>query len=307
MIHLGTNPIAWSNDDDQSLGAEIPLEQCLREAGEIGFDGIEMGHKFPRDPAALWAVLARHGLRLVSGWHSLNLLTRSVEDEKVAIQPHLNLLEAMGCKVCITCETSNAIYGNNAIPLTESPVFPTEGWAKFGASVEAVAECCAARGITLVYHHHMGTIVETEAEIDAFMAATGPATHLLLDTGHACFAGANPEQLASNHMPRIAHLHAKNVRPQIMERVRNGRWSFLESVRRGIFTVPGDPEGAIAFEPVLKIAARHSYRGWVVIEAEQDPAVRDPSHYQSVGLAALKRMARETGLDTSEPERGNMR
>lgn len=297
MILYGTNPIAWSNDDDHSLGADIPLETCLRQAGEIGFDGIEKGHKFPTDPDALKAALAPHGLRFVSGWYSLNLLARSVEEEKRAIQPHLDLLRAMGSTVCIVCECSNAVHGDDAVAVNDRPRLPDGDWARFGAAVEAVAEHCAAQGVTLVYHHHMGTVVETEDEIDRFMAETGPATKLLLDTGHAFFGGGDLEALARRHMGRVGHLHAKNVRPDVMRQVRAEGLSFLEGVRRGVFTVPGDPEGGVAFEPVLSIAAGHGYSGWLVIEAEQDPAARDPVVYQSMGLGALRRMAREAGLD----------
>ncbi len=300
MIRYGTNPIAWSNDDDQSLGADISLEQCLREAGEIGFDGIEKGHKMPTEAPALRKALAPHGLKFVSGWHSLNLLAHGIEAEKAAIQPHLDLLKAMGCQVCIACETSNAIHGNDAAPIADSPVLADGAWEAFGASVEAIAETCADQGITLVYHHHMGTVVETAAEIDAFMAATGPATHLLLDTGHAFLGGVDPERLARRYMGRIAHIHAKNVRPAVMAEVQTQRLSFLEGVRRGVFTVPGDPEGAVAFKPVLRIAAEQGYGGWLVIEAEQDPAVRNPMYYQSMGLEALTRMARQAGLDKGE-------
>lgn len=297
MILYGTNPIAWSNDDDQTLGADISLEQCLAEAGAIGFDGIEKGHKMPVEPAALRAALAPHGLRFVSGWHSLNLLAHSVEAEKQAIQPHLDLLKAMGCKVCIVCETSNAIHGRDDLPLAQSPVLADADWAGFGADVEAVAEHVAAQGLTLVYHHHMGTVVETPAEIDRFMAATGPATRLLLDTGHCFFGGGDPVALAGRHMGRVSHIHAKNVRPAVMAQVQAEGLSFLEGVRRGVFTVPGDAEGGVDFAPVLRIAAEHGYEGWVVIEAEQDPAVRNPRDYQSLGLAALRRFAREAGLD----------
>jgi inosose dehydratase len=300
MILYGTNPIAWSNDDDQTLGADIPLETCLREAGEIGFDGIEKGHKMPTEPGALKAALDPHGLKFVSGWHSLNLLTHSVEDEKKAIQPHLDLLKAMDCKVCIVCETSNAIHGNDDMALADSPALPIDQWAKFGADVEEIAAYCADQGITLVYHHHMGTIVESADEIHAFMAHTGPKTHLLLDTGHALFGGADPEDLAKRYMDRVAHIHCKNVRPIIRKQVEAEGLSFLEGVRRGVFTVPGDREGEVQFEPVLKIAADHGYRGWLVIEAEQDPAVRNPFEYQSLGLKSLKAMAKATGLDKGD-------
>lgn len=297
MILYGTNPIAWSNDDDQSLGADISLEQCLRDAKEIGFDGIEKGHKMPTDPEGLKAALAPHGLQFISGWHSLNLLTHSVEHEKKSIQPHLDLLKAMGCKVCIVCETSNAIHGRDDLPLSQSPVLPDNQWAQFGADIETIAAYCAEQGIMLAYHHHMGTVVENGEEIDRFMAVTGPATKLLLDTGHAWFAGVDPEVLAKKYMDRVVHLHAKNVRADIKTQVETQGLSFLEGVRRGVFTVPGDPEGAVAFGPVLRVAAAHNYSGWLVIEAEQDPAARNPFKYQSMGLKALKEIARATGLD----------
>jgi len=298
MIKYGTNPIAWSNDDDQTLGAHISLQTCLKEVGEIGFDGIEKGHKFPVEPAALKAELEPNGLAFVSGWHSLNLLAHSVEDEKKAIQPHLDLLKAMGCKVCIVCETSNAVHGNDEVAVNDRPRLADGDWQEFGAKVEEIASFCEAQGITLVYHHHMGTVVETAEEIDRFMAVTGPATKLLFDTGHCYFGGGDPVEVASRHMARVAHLHAKNVRADVMEDVRNNNLSFLEGVRRGVFTVPGDDEGAVDFDPVLRIAAEHGYSGWLVIEAEQDPDVRNPFKYQSMGLKALKASAARTGLDT---------
>jgi inosose dehydratase len=302
MILYGTNPIAWSNDDDRSLGAHISLDQCLDETAKIGFDGIEKGHKFPQEPATLKAVLEPRGLRYVSGWHSLNLLVNSVEDEKKAMQPALDLLKAMGSKVIIVCETSNAIHGDDGKAVNDRPKLPDSDWKSFGAGVEALAEFAAGQGISLVYHHHMGTIVESEAEIDRLMAHTGPHAKLLLDTGHCLFGGGDPERAAKNHMARVGHIHAKNVRPDIAAQVRNEGLSFLEGVRRGVFTVPGDKEGGVSFPPVLKIAADHGYEGWLVIEAEQDPDVRNPFEYQSMGLSSLKAMAQAAGLDKG---RGN--
>ncbi len=302
MILYGTNPIAWSNDDDRSLGAHISLDQCLDETAKIGFDGIEKGHKFPQEPAALKAVLEPRGLRYVSGWHSLNLLVNSVEDEKRAMQPALDLLKAMGSKVIIVCETSNAIHGDDGKAVNDRPKLPDSEWKSFGAGVEALAEFAAGQGISLVYHHHMGTIVESEDEIDRLMAHTGPHAKLLLDTGHCLFGGGNPERAASNHMARVGHIHAKNVRPDVAAQVRNEGLSFLEGVRRGVFTVPGDKEGGVSFPPVLKVAADHGYEGWLVIEAEQDPDVRNPFEYQSMGLSSLKAMAQAAGLDKG---RGN--
>lgn len=300
MIFYGTNPIAWSNDDDRSLGAHISLEQCLDEAAQIGFDGIEKGHKLPQTPEGLRQVLDPRGLKFVSGWHSLNLLTNSIEEEQAAMQPFLDVLKAMGSDVIITCETSNAIHGSDDIPLADRPILKAEQWTTFGKGLEALAEYASAQGITLVYHHHMGTIVETEDEIDRLMQHTGPYTKLLLDTGHCYFSGGDPECVARKHMARVAHIHAKNVRPQIADQVGHERLSFLEAVRRGVFTVPGDVEGGVDFGPVLKIAAEHGYSGWIVIEAEQDPDVRNPYEYQSLGLKSLKEYAASTGLDTKQ-------
>ncbi len=300
MIRYGTNPIAWSNDDDRTIGAHISLEQCLREAAEIGFAGIEKGHKMPSDGLELKTLLASYGLAFVSGWHSLNLLVNDIETEKRAIQPHLDMLKANGCTVCIVCETSNAVHGNDRIALRDRPVLEAGRWQAFCDGVEAIAAHCAAQGIDLVYHHHMGTIVENREEIGRLMAGTGPATKLLLDTGHAWFGGSDPAELAASYMERVRHIHAKNVRPAVRRQVEQQGLSFLEGVRRGVFTVPGDPEGAVEFAPVLKIAADHGYQGWLVIEAEQDPDVRNPFHYQSMGLKALRAAAQAAGLDSAQ-------
>ncbi|KQT84105.1 myo-inosose-2 dehydratase [Aurantimonas sp. Leaf443] len=298
MIRYGTNPIAWSNDDDFSIGAHLTLEDCLSDCRTIGFDGIEKGHLMPSDPEALKAKLAEYGLVFVSGWHSTNLLVNDVETETAAIQPHLDLLKANGSTVCIVCECSNTVHGDDTKAVfRDRPVLSPEEMQAFGARLEELAAFCAAQGIDLVYHHHMGSIVQTGAEIDALMAATGPATKLLLDTGHAWFGGADPEAVARKHMARVRHIHAKNVRPDIATAVLEENLSFLEGVRRGAFTVPGDQEGVVDFVPVLRIAAEHGYDGWLVIEAEQDSALRNPLDYQSLGHRSLKAFAAEAGLD----------
>ncbi|MBO0343994.1 myo-inosose-2 dehydratase [Roseibium sp. CAU 1637] len=298
MIQFGTNPIAWANDDDQSLGVDIPTERILDEAGRlIGFDGIENGHRWPQDdPEALKQLLASHGLKFISGWHSLNLLAHFVEDEKRAIQPHLDKLKHNGCKVCIVCETSNSVQGL-AKPLSTRPTLAAEGMKAFGKKVEEVAQFCADQGIDLVYHHHMGTVVQSSEDIDAFMAATGPATKLLFDAGHCYFAGGEPATVLAKHIDRVRHFHAKNVRNEIRTRVEREGLSFMDGVRAGVFTVPGDQEGTVDFSPLLKILADNGYEGWIVIEAEQDPDARNPLLYQTLGLHTLKRIARETGLN----------
>ena len=297
MIRYGTNPIAWSNDDDPSLGAFISLEQCLKEAGEIGFDGIENGHKFPQDPDELRSKLEPNGLVFVSAWHSLNLLAQSVDAEKQAIDPHIDRLLAMGCDVCIASECSNTVHGSQTTPLSQRPILTAEEWPVFGAHVEAIAEYTRSRGLDLVYHPHMGTVVQTPGEYDLLMQHTGPATRLLFDTGHCYFGGGDPAEVLARHAHRLGHLHTKNVRPEIMRQVQDEDLPVIEAVRRGVFTVPGDDEGAVNFEAVMKVVADAHYDGWLVIEAEQDAALRNPFHYQSLGLNSLKAMARASGLD----------
>jgi inosose dehydratase len=297
MIQFGTNPIAWANDDDQTIGADIPTARILDEAGrQIGFDGIENGHRWPEDPVELREMLGSYGLAFISGWYSTELLTRSVEDEIKAFQPHLAKLRENGCKVCVTCETSNAIHSMTDVPVNDKPSLSPEGMAEFGAKIEEFAAYMASQGIHLAYHHHMGTIVESPEEIDAFMAATGSATKLLFDAGHCFFGGGDPAAVLARHIDRVVHFHAYIVRPDVAKRVRDERLSFIQGVLAGAFTVPGDQEGAVDFAPLLKQLAEHGYDGWIVIEAEQDPDVRNPLLYQTLGLATLKRQAREVGL-----------
>ncbi|OCX67374.1 myo-inosose-2 dehydratase [Thioclava sp. SK-1] len=298
MIKFGTNPIAWANDDDQTIGADIPTQAILHEAGElIGFDGIENGHRWPQDdPEALRALLAEYGMTFISGWYSTELLTRSVAEEIEAVQGHLAKLVHNGCKVCIVCECSNTVHGSATTPVNDRPVLTPAQMVEFGAKMEAFAAYLAQEGITLVYHHHMGTVVESPEEIDAFMAATGPATHLLFDAGHCTFGGGDPAQVLARHIDRVGHVHAKNIRADVTARVRSQNLSFLQGVMAGAFTVPGDQDGAIDFQPLLRILKQAGYDGWIVIEAEQDPHLRNPLLYQTLGLHTLKRIARAEGL-----------
>jgi inosose dehydratase len=297
MILFGTNPIAWANDDDQTIGADIATARILDEAGrQIGFDGIENGHRWPDDPEELRALLASYGLKFISGWYSVELLTRSVEAEIAACQHHLAKLRHNACKVMIVCETSNAIHGDPGKPVNDRPRLTDGEMVEFGRKLEAFAAYLATQGMTLVYHHHMGTIVESPEEIDALMAATGPHVHLLFDAGHCAFGGGDPAQVLAKHIDRVRHFHAKNIRPDVVARVRAEGMSFLQGVIAGAFTVPGDQEGAIDFAPLLQQLASASYEGWIVIEAEQDPKVRNPLLYQTLGLATLKRQAKAAGL-----------
>jgi myo-inosose-2 dehydratase len=288
-IRFGANPIIWSNDDLRELGAEISLETCLGQARQIGFDGMELGHKFPRDADELSAILGRFGLACISGWYSSALLSRDAAAELRELRPHLDLLEALGSTVLVFADTSGAIHGDLRRPLAQRPQLAPSDWRQFGRRVTEVATATAAEGVRLVYHHHMGTVVQSEADIDALMDATGPEVGLLLDTGHARFAGADPAALARRYASRIGHFHAKDVRAEVAALAGEGGWSFLRAVVEGVFTVPGD--GCVPFDRVFQ--ELRDYSGWVVLEAEQDPKKADPLTYASLGLRNLRRLVAE--------------
>jgi myo-inosose-2 dehydratase len=296
-IRLGANPIGWSNDDLQEIGGETPLETCLAEAREAGFEGMELGNKFPREAAALKAALAPFGLACIGGWHSIELLKRSAREEFDLAGPHRALLKAMGTDVFIVAETSNAIHGDRATPLSRRPYLPAGGWPPYGAKITEFAELLAAEGLRLCYHHHMGTIVQSEVDIHAFMANARPPVHLLLDTGHATWGGADPAALARRYRSRISHVHCKDVREAKMHEARAGDWSFLDSIlgagdELGVYTVPGD--GMVDFVGVFR--ELNGYSGWVVLEAEQDPKKAPPLAYAKKGVAHLKASLRKSGL-----------
>jgi inosose dehydratase len=288
-VRLGINPLTWSNDDLPSLGADIPLETCLREAREAGFDGVELGNKFPRDAAVLGPILARHDLSLVSGWYSLRLLERGVDAEFAAMQPHFALLHALGCDVMVACDVTGCVHGDLDARLSGRPHLATSQWGAFGERLTRLAERMQAAGLTMAYHHHMGTVVQGGIDVERLMQNTGPAVGLLLDTGHLRFAGADPVEFATRYADRIVHVHCKDLRPAVLAQQLNRDSSFLDAVLNGVFTVPGD--GCIDYAAVLAPIARAGYRGWLVVEAEQDPVIADPPTYARMGHANLARVA----------------
>ena len=284
-VRLGINPLTWSNDDLPAMGADIPLERCLAEASAAGYAGVELGHKFPRRADALAPLLARHGLALVSGWYSLRLCERDVMLEFEAMQPHLDLLRTLGSDVMVCAEVTGCVHSERAVRLSQRPRLEGELHQRFADRLTSLAERMQASGMRLAYHHHMGTVIQTEAEIDALMRDCGPVVQLLLDTGHLLYAGGDPARVAQRHAGRIAHVHCKDIRPEVLRRAHNQDASFLEAVLQGVFTVPGD--GCIDFAPVLGALRRHAYGGWLVVEAEQDPAIADPVTYAGIGYRHL--------------------
>ena len=298
MIRLGTNPIAWSNDDLPELGGGTPVETCLAEARQAGFTGIEKGNKFPEDPAALTALLHRHGLRFVSGWYGAELRHRAVEDEIAAMRPHLDLLRECGATVMVFAETSGTVQGRRDTPVADRPVMTEAEWPVFLDRLGRLGGWMAGQGVRIAFHHHMGTVIETEAEIDRLMLGTPDSVGLLFDTGHLAFAGADPGRVAARWAGRIVHVHAKDVRRETLARARAERWSFLDSVVRGVFTVPGD--GMLDFAAALRPLRDADYAGWMIVEAEQDPALAPSLAYATAGYRHLRATAEALGFAIEE-------
>ncbi len=293
-VRIGANPIAWSNDDLPELGGETALETCLAEAHQAGFAGIEKGNKFPTDPKALKEVLERHGLVFVSGWYGAELRTRSLEAEIAAMQSHFDLLHAMGSAVMVFAETAGTVQGRRNVPVTDRPRMREAEWPGFLDRLGRLGEWMAVRGVRIAFHPHMGTVIENAEEIDRLLEGTPPSVGLLLDTGHLFFAGADPAGIAVRWAARINHVHAKDIRAEVLARVRSERLSFLDAVVSGVFTVPGD--GTLDFSAALAPLAKVGYAGWLIVEAEQDPAKAHPLTYARKGYAHLRAVAEQVGF-----------
>jgi inosose dehydratase len=288
-VRIGINPLTWTIDDLPEVGGETSLETCLAEARAAGFEGVELGCKFPRTAPELRAALAPHGLALVSGWYSASLLVRDANAEFEAMRPHRELLDALGCEVVVVAETTRCIHGERGTRLSQRPVLAPADWPRFAGRLEELGKRLQDVGLRLAYHHHMGTVVQTEDEVDRLMDACDDSVSLLLDTGHLTFAGGDPVRAATRHAGRIAHLHCKDVRLAVLSRSVNRDSSFLDAVLDGVFTVPGD--GCVDYPGVLEPVARAGYRGWLVVEAEQDPAVAPSAEYAALGYRNLRRFA----------------
>jgi inosose dehydratase len=294
-IRFGVSPIAWINDDMPELGGDTPVESVLEDIRDIGFVGVELGGKFPRDPRSLRELLGRYRLDLVAGWYSSNLLVRDAEAETEAMRSHLELLQSLGSGVFVIAETSNAIHGDRSRPLADSPTLSDEQWKLFGERLSKVADFVRSEGLRLAYHHHLGTVVETADELDRFLTETGPNVGLTLDTGHAALGGIDAMSVIRNRPERVTHVHCKDVRRRIFDRLMNERRSFLDGVLEGMFTVPGD--GDLDFQPVFEALSAVGYSGWVVVEAEQDPAIADPRAFARIGFGTLRSAARLARLE----------
>ncbi|MDR2687117.1 MAG: myo-inosose-2 dehydratase [Oscillospiraceae bacterium] len=289
-ISLGSAPIAWTNDYMPDLGGENTFEQCVSEMALAGFAGCEVGNKYPTDPSALKKALGLRGLAICNRWFSSFLVTKPFDEVAREFEAQLDFLSYLGAKVIGASEQSFSVQGAPKPVFDEKPVLGDAQWDLLCTGLNKLGEIAAKRGMKLTFHHHMGTAVQTEAEIGRLMAGTDPAlVHLLFDSGHLSFAGIDPVRVLEKHAGRVAHVHLKDIRPAVVRRVRDERLSFLQAVRLGAFTVPGD--GCVDFAPLFAILGAADYAGWFVVEAEQDPALANPFEYALKARKYIKEVA----------------
>lgn len=290
-VKLGIAPIAWTNDDMPELGAENTFEQCISEMALAGFKGTEVGNKYPKDVKVLKKALELRGMKIASAWFSAYLTTKPYEETEKAFITHRDFLHEMGAKVIVVSEQGHSIQGKMEVPIFKNkPLFTEEEWEKLSTGLDKLGKLAKERDMKLVYHHHMGTGVQTTEEIDRLMEITdSELVYLLYDIGHLVYSGEEPIEVLNKYIDRIKHVHLKDVRKNVINLVKEKDMSFLQSVKSGAFTVPGD--GDIDFEHIFKILAENNYEGWLLVEAEQDPEKANPCEYAMKARKYIKEKA----------------
>lgn len=293
-VFLGMAPIGWCNDDMPELGGENTFRQIVSEMALAGFTGCEIGNKYPHDPVELKRELDLRGMRIASRWFSSFLLAKPYEETEKEFIKELDFLSAVGANRINVSEQSYSIQGQTETPILGDAkyVMNDEEWERFCDGLNKLGEVAAKRGFKLCFHHHMGTVVQTAAETDRMMQNTDPRyVFLCYDTGHFTFAGEDPLTMLKKYADRVGHVHLKDMRREVVDRVKPEGWSFLKAVREGAFTVPGD--GCVAFDPIFELLSKAGYEGWLLVEAEQDPAKANPLEY---AIKARKFIREHTGL-----------
>ena len=294
-IKLGIAPIAWSNDDMPELGGETTLEQCLSEASKAGFTGIESGGKFPKNSKELIPKLEKENLQLCSGWYGATLLKNTPKEEFKLMREQMDLFKDCKSPCMVFAEVTNSVQGDPKTPLSKKPKLSEDEWKLLISRINEISKMMIDENMPLAYHHHMGTVIETEDETRRLIESTSDSVKLLIDTGHMLFAGGNSIKLTEDFMERIIHVHCKDIRKNVLEKSLKNDSTFRQAFLDGAFTVPGD--GCIDYKPFLTVLKNRNYAGWLVVEAEQDPAKANPFEYAKIGYNYLSKTAKDCGFD----------
>ena len=294
-VYLGITPTGWVNDDDISIDDNIPFKQIVSEMGLAGFQGSSIGHKYPTDTKVLKAELKLRNLKISEPWASTYFTVKDMKEQTIEnFKERMKFIKEMGGNTMVVAELGHAVHQQPVAPLPNKPKFTDEQWNEMVNGLNELGKLAVKNGMKLCYHPHIGTGVEKLEDIDRLMEDTDPRyVNLLLDTGHLYYAGVNPLEVTKKYADRIKHVHLKNIRKSVLEKSINDNRSFLDSIRDGVFTVPGDPEGEINFEPIFQELANANYEGWLVVEAEQDPKKANPLQYAQMARNYLQEV---TGL-----------
>ena len=294
-IKLGIAPIAWSNDDMPELGGDTTLEQCLSEASKAGFTGIESGGKFPKNSKELIPKLEKENLQLCSGWYGATLLKNTPKEEFKLMREQMDLFKDCKSPCMVFAEVTNSVQSDPKTPLSKKPKLSEEEWKLLISRINEISKMMIDKNMPLAYHHHMGTVIETEAETRRLIESTNDSVKLLIDTGHMLFSGGNSIKITEDFIERIIHVHCKDIRKNILDKSLKNDSTFRQAFLDGAFTVPGD--GCIDYKPFLTLLKSKDYSGWLVVEAEQDPAKANPFEYAKIGYNYLSKTAKECGLN----------
>ena len=294
-VKLGVAPIAWSNDDMPELGGDTTLEQCLSEASQAGYIGIESGGKFPKKSSELIPKLKEFNLNLCSGWYGANLRKNSVQDERKAIQEQLTLFKDCKSPCIVFAEVSGSIQGDPNKKLSTRPQMDNDEWKSFCKKISEMGKYLEDEGMPLAYHHHMGTVIETQKDTERLMENTHDSVKLTLDTGHMLFAQGDSKKIINSFSKRLKHVHCKDIRENILEKSLKNNYSFRQAFLEGAFTVPGD--GCIEYKPLFDILKKNNYSGWLVVEAEQDPKKANPFEYAIKGYKYLTETLSKSNIE----------
>tara|TARA_B100000579_G_scaffold188110_1_gene153474 strand:- start:1208 stop:2110 length:903 start_codon:yes stop_codon:yes gene_type:complete len=294
-VKLGVAPIAWSNDDMPELGGETTLEQCLAEASQAGYIGIESGGKFPKKSSELIPKLKQFNLHLCSGWYGANLRKNTVEEEKKSIKEQLKLFKDCNSPCIVFAEVSGSIQGDPNRKLSTRPQMEKDEWNNFCDKISEIGKYLEDEGMPLAYHHHMGTVIETQNDTERLLDNTHDSVKLTLDTGHMLFAKGDSQKILENYKERLHHVHCKDIRKHVLDKSLNEDLSFRAAFLEGAFTVPGD--GCIDYKPLFDILKKNNYSGWLVVEAEQDPKKANPLEYAIKGYKYLTETLKLSNID----------
>ena len=297
-VKIGISPIAWQNDDLPEMTAAYTMEQALKEAREIGYIGVERGRRMPQDTEGLRKYLDHYDIALCGGWCSGNLLVNDVATEREAVRQQVEQFAALNSPCLVYAECSNTVQGNIDVPVNDRPKLGRDAVFAYGRKLSELAKWMAGEGMTLAYHHHMGSFIEAEEEIGWLMESSSPEVTLCFDTGHLLFGGGDVMATLERWGDRVHHVHFKDIRPDVVKDVRDNDRSFLDAVIAGAFTVPGD--GCIDFQPVADYLKKTGYDGWIVVEAEQDPVKAPPYDYSRAGYEHILKVCAAAGLEVAE-------